>query len=78
MNNWSQGSFYNRWLRSQAEDLLKDRSTLTICIPELLEQESVLETIQKYAKRMNTGKVKIEACPGTIKLSVSDSEEMST
>ncbi len=70
--------FYNRWLRSQAELLPRDRSTLIISMQELSEQASVLDTIQRFAKRMNTGKVRIEACRGTIKLSVNDSEEMST
>ncbi len=70
--------FYNKWLRQQSQLPNRERSTLIISMQELSEQASVLDTIQRYAKRMNTGKVKIEACLGTIKLSVKDSEEMST
>ncbi len=77
-DTWSSHRFYNKWLREQSKLLDKDRSTLTICMPELLEQQSVLDTIQKYAKRMNTGRVRIEACHGEIKLSVEDSKETST
>ncbi len=77
MKEWQSESFYNKWLRSQAEESVKDRSMLTICMQEPQELQSVLETIQKFVKVMNTGKVKIEVCPGEINLRVSDSKEMS-
>ncbi len=71
-------SFYNRWLRAQCKLQPRDRSTLIISMQELSEQASVLDTIQRFAKRMNTGKVRIEACHGEIRLSVGDSKEMSS
>ncbi len=57
--SWSSQSFYNKWLRSQAELPLKQRSTLTISMQEPSELVLVLETIQKYAALMNFGKVEI-------------------
>ncbi len=78
MSTWSSTKFYNRWLREQSKLLDRDRSTLIISTAELLEQASVLATIRRYAKRMNTGKVRIEACHGEIRLSVEGSKEMST
>jgi len=78
MRNWSSEQFCNRWLRSQAQSPSNHRSTLIISTPEPSEQALVLETIQKYVKLMNIGKVKIEECHGEIKLSVGDSREMST
>ncbi len=78
MSKWSSESFCNRWLRQQCKVTDKDRSTLIISMQELSELESELETIQQYVNRMNTGRVKIEACHGEIKLSVVGSKEMST
>ncbi len=57
---------------------VKRRSTLTISMQELSGLESELASIQKYVKRTNTGRVRIKACPGGIKLSVVDSKEMSS
>ncbi len=76
-SRWSsslQDKFYNRWLRSVA-DTYQDRTLiLQFLVPS--EQELALETIQMYVQRMNSGKVKIEVCPGEIKLLVTGSKEM--
>ncbi len=78
MNSWQSESFCNRWLRAQAKESPKHRSTLIISMQELSALESELETIQKYVNRTSTSRVKIEACRGEIKLSVVDSKEMFT
>ncbi len=78
MLDWSSESFCNRWLRGQELLSSRDRSSLTMPMLEQSELVSVLATILKSVKHMNTIKVRIEACHGEIKLSVADSKEMST
>ncbi len=75
---WSE-SFYNKWLRSQADLPPKRRNTLTISMQEPQALQSVLETILKYARSMNTGKAgpraQVKWVDTGIELSVVDSKE---
>ncbi len=81
IDSWS---FCNRWLRSQADLPPKRRSTLIYCTLQQSELVSVLEVIQRFEGRMNSGKVPVEVMSkvnnnaGTIEISVVDSKEMCT
>ncbi len=84
MSNWSLDKFCNKWLRSQAELPRKDRSTLIYCTLAPAELQLVLETIQRFEVRMNSGRAQIavtrkqDKCAGTIEIFVEGSKEMSS
>ncbi len=75
-------SFYNKWLRAQADLPLKHRNTLTICTHTAQELELALASIRQFVEVMNYGKERIEVISkqgtsdGIIELSVGDSKEM--
>ncbi len=74
MSNCPEGLSFNNWLR---EDSPLGTSMRSWPLPGQLELESVLDLIQKYVKRTNTGKVKIVIRPTTTGLYIDVLKEMS-
>ncbi len=75
-------SFFNRWLRQQADLPRKSRSTLIYCTLQPQELRQVLDIIQQFEVRMNSGEAVLEVTrrcdknAGTIEVFVEDSREM--
>ncbi len=63
---------YNNYLRESAEQ----NNKLILHTQSQQELQSVLEAIQMYVKRMNTGKAKIEILRGMININIGNSKEM--